>query len=84
MEVVLWSGWGREFADEDEGRILGRLERGLRPGAILLLHDNDERCPPGTGERTRRILPALAGRLAERGLEAVTLDRLLAGSGARR
>lgn len=77
MEVVLWSGWGREFADGDEARILARLERRLRPGAILLLHDSDFCAPEGTAARTHRVLPRLAEILSRRSLSAVTLGELV-------
>lgn len=80
LEVVLWSRWGAEFADHDEDAVVDRLATGAVPGAILLLHDTDVSCPPGTAARTHRVLPRLAELLAERRLEAVTLDTLVAGT----
>jgi peptidoglycan/xylan/chitin deacetylase (PgdA/CDA1 family) len=77
MEVVLWSAWGREWAQPAPEPVVARLGRGLRPGAILLLHDNDVSCPPGTAARTHRALELLAGELDARGLRAVSLDDLL-------
>lgn len=77
LQTVLWSAWGREFADADEERILARLAPRLVPGAIILLHDADTAAPSGTAARTRRLLPRLAKLLAERGLQTCTLDDLL-------
>lgn len=52
-----------------------RLERGLLPGAILVLHDAAERDshPPVAPEVLKRLLPILAAR----GLRSVTLDTLI-------
>jgi peptidoglycan/xylan/chitin deacetylase (PgdA/CDA1 family) len=76
-EIVLWSGWGREFAEHDPKPVLRRLIRASRPGAILLLHDSDAWSPPGTAALARAVLPELAGVLAERNLEALRLGELL-------
>ena len=77
MEVVLWSRWGKEFAESDPEPVLRRLEPGLVPGAILLLHDNDVSCRAGTGDLTRSVLGPLARSMGEKGLRSVTLDQLL-------
>jgi peptidoglycan/xylan/chitin deacetylase (PgdA/CDA1 family) len=77
MEVVLWSRWGHEWGEPDAESVLARLAGGLEPGAILLLHDTDVVPPPGKAARTHEVLPMLAEALAERGLEAVTLDELV-------
>jgi peptidoglycan/xylan/chitin deacetylase (PgdA/CDA1 family) len=76
MEVVLWSRWGKEFAETDPDCVRRRLEPGLVPGAVLLLHDNDVSCRPGTAELTRRTLRPLRTTLGERGLAGVTMDQL--------
>jgi len=72
MEVVLWSAWGREWAEPGPAPVIARIERHLEPGAIVLLHDNEVSCPPGT------VLGPLADKLDELGLRAVTLDDLFA------
>ncbi|MCK4176253.1 polysaccharide deacetylase family protein [Aciditerrimonas ferrireducens] len=78
LEVVLWSVWGKEFADPELERIRRRLASGLRPGAVVLLHDSDLAAPAGTGARTVALLPGLAEDLAVRGLRAERLDRVAA------
>ncbi len=77
MEVVLWSRWGREWALPSAEAVLDRLLPGVCPGAILLLHDTDESCPPGTAARTREVLLRLAEPIAEGAMQAVTLDDLV-------
>ncbi|HUC38109.1 MAG TPA: polysaccharide deacetylase family protein [Acidimicrobiales bacterium] len=77
MEVVLWSAWGREWAEPSPVPVLARLERRLEAGAIVLLHDTDVMCPPGTAARTHASLGPLAGRLEDLGLRAVSLDEVL-------
>lgn len=76
MEIVLWSRWGREFTLPPAEEVVSRLVAGLRPGAILLLHDSDTHCPLGTASLTHAVLPALAAALAERHLATVTLGHL--------
>jgi peptidoglycan/xylan/chitin deacetylase (PgdA/CDA1 family) len=78
LRLCGWSCKARDgLARTSVDAALARLGRGLRPGAILLLHDAAE---PGVAGRTpiapavlERLLPLLAGR----GLRAVTLDELL-------
>lgn len=77
LELVAWSAAardGRGGARPD--RCLARLRRGLRPGAILLLHDAAER--GRQAPIAARILPQLLDELRRRGLQSVTLDELLA------
>lgn len=81
MGVVLWSVWGKEWAEPSAEAVRDRLVGGLEPGAILLLHDSDEVPPPGKAERAGRALELLAPELERRGLRSVDLDTLL-GDGA--
>lgn len=77
MEVILWSRWGKEFAETEPEPVLRRLGPGLVPGAILLLHDNEVTCRAGTGDLTRSVLGPLRRSLEDKGLSAVTLGQLL-------
>ena len=71
MLEVLWSVDSRD----SDGATLGQIERnvlqGLRPGAIVLLHENH---PESLVALRRTILPALR----RRGLRAVSVPELLA------
>jgi len=74
MEVVLWSQWGKEFAETTVEAVVGRLADGARPGAVLLLHDSDRYAPAGTAARTHQVLTPLAELLAARRLPTLQLD----------
>jgi peptidoglycan-N-acetylglucosamine deacetylase len=75
---VLWSAWGREWAGDDPRRVADRIGRRLRPGAIVLLHDNDLFGAPGMWRTALAALDMLASRMERGGLRAVTLDDLVA------
>jgi peptidoglycan/xylan/chitin deacetylase (PgdA/CDA1 family) len=79
LEVVLWSRWGKEFAEREPGPVMDRLQPGVKPGAIILLHDVDVSCRPGTAALTRQTLPTLGALLEARSLTGVTLSRLVGG-----
>lgn len=77
VELVLWSAWGREWVAPDSRAVAAGVERALEPGAIVLLHDGDAFSPLGTAARARQALGPIAEVLYERGLSAVTLQRLV-------
>ncbi len=67
---VLWSVDSRDSDGADVKAIVRNVSAGLRPGAIILLHENRST----TIVALRKILPLLA----KRGLKAVTVPQLLA------
>jgi peptidoglycan/xylan/chitin deacetylase (PgdA/CDA1 family) len=77
LSPVLWSAWGREWVERDKVGVAGRVARGLGPGAVVLLHDSEDSCPPGTCRRVLDALGPIAEDLDRRGLAAVTLDELV-------
>lgn len=67
---VLWSvNAGDDIVRTTMGRMLRTIEREVRPGAIILMHERVE---------TVRALPRVLDLLAERGLRAVSVPELLA------
>lgn len=76
--TVLWSAWGREWSLSDGDEVAGRVARGLRPGAVVLLHDSEGQGPPGMAQRVLEALPLIGLELRLRRLRAVTLDDLVA------
>jgi peptidoglycan-N-acetylglucosamine deacetylase len=80
---VLWSAWGRDWEGTDPDRIVAEATRGLRRGAIVLLHDacgddlaDESRRMPGTvrdRSATVRALPALVRVIRSAGLRCVAL-----------
>ncbi len=74
LEVVGWSVRSLDTTRRTVEAVLARVRRGLRPGAIVLLHDGGQE-----PERARAIAAAVLESAAEAGLEPVRLDRLLGG-----
>lgn len=72
LQRVSWSARGFDSVDADDARVLRRLLRGLRPGAILLLHEDlaPGRCP--------RLLADLMAALAQAGYRVALADEGLA------
>ena len=52
-----------------EARILGEIDKGLRPGGVILMHDSLTHDPT-------KYLPTLLKRLRKRGYQMVTLTAL--------
>ncbi len=77
LSVVLWSAWGREWDEPDAASVARRVTSTVTPGAIVLLHDGDVDAPRGSSRRALDALGPIAEDLVRRGLEAVTLDRLV-------
>jgi peptidoglycan-N-acetylglucosamine deacetylase len=74
---VLWSAWGREFADQSVDGVTTRVIRRLVPGSIVLLHDSDRLCGDGSVDAVEGALPRLAEELDRRQLQTVTVGELL-------
>jgi peptidoglycan/xylan/chitin deacetylase (PgdA/CDA1 family) len=62
---VAWSARGYDAVDGDAARVVGRIERDLAPGAIVLLHEG------AAHGRSVEALTMLLDRLAARGLRTV-------------
>jgi len=74
LRTVLWSAAARDgIALTTPDQALARLARGLRPGAILVLHDSASGRDPVAPQVLARLLPMLDAA----GLRSVTLDELL-------
>ena len=72
LTVVGWSAGGLDTVHAEPAKIVARIERRLRPGAIILLHDGN--IPAGRLLETVRML---LERLRELGYETERLDRIL-------
>lgn len=72
LKVIGWTIRSLDTRDTDPARIVRRIERGLKPGAIILLHDGNI-----PGERLVVTVKLLLTKLREHGYEVVRLDRML-------
>ena len=77
LQLVSWSRRGFDTREGDPQRVLGRLVRGLAPGAILLLHDGNAARTPEGRPVILEVLPDLIERIRLAGLEPVTLREAL-------
>lgn len=79
LTIVAWSARGLDgLAGARPDRVAARVRRGLRPGAIVLLHDSPEE---GDSEPAAvRALPAVLDAIAARGLEVVPLQSFIEAS----
>jgi peptidoglycan/xylan/chitin deacetylase (PgdA/CDA1 family) len=79
LVTVTWDVDPRDFAEPGADAIADRVRAGVRPGSIVLLHDDRPALVA-----TAVALGAILDDLAERGLAPVTVSRLLtAGPGLR-
>lgn len=81
MQTVLWDVEVGDWSEADSARLAARVLHGARPGSIVLLHDGSEGRPGADRSVLVAALPAILEGLHERGLSAVTLDRLVGTSG---
>ena len=72
LTVVGWSAGGLDTVLAEPAKIVARIERRLKPGAIILLHDAN--IPAG---RLVETVKMLLERLRELGYETERLDRIL-------
>lgn len=72
MLMVLWSVNPEDYFRPGVAQIVQRVMRGVRPGAIVLMHD-------GGGDRSQTVaaLPTIIRRLRARGLTPVSVSQLL-------
>lgn len=90
LEAVHWTYSSYDTKLRDSAEIVARVDAGLRPGVILLMHDAladeiDLQAPYiASREALLGALPRVGKLLRRRGLSAVTLSELLRAEGADR
>lgn len=72
LKVIGWTARGIDTQIRDSNRVVQRILRGVRPGAIILLHDGN--IPP---ERLLTTVKLLLAKLREQGYQFARLDHLL-------
>ncbi len=78
LQLASWSARGFDTRSVDSDRVKGRLLRGLRAGAILLLHDGNAARTPAGIPVILEVLPAVLAAARAAGLHFVTLRQVLA------
>jgi peptidoglycan/xylan/chitin deacetylase (PgdA/CDA1 family) len=69
LTPVLWTCWGFDWTSRATAdSVLATIERGLRGGGTVLLHDSDVTASPGAWRSTLGALPELLQRCAADGL----------------
>lgn len=67
--MVLWTSDPGDYRSPGPAVILKRIEAGLSPGAVILVHDGIR--------QTLEVLPELILMIRRRGLQLVTIDQML-------
>ena len=76
LQLVSWSARGFDTRVGDAGQVTFKLLAGLRPGAILLLHDGNAARTPTGQPVILAVMPALLEATAARQLRFVTLRQV--------
>lgn len=71
LKVILWDGDSRDWTRPGAAKIVRTVERQVRPGAVVLLHDGG-----GNRDQTVKALPQIIRDLRARGYNFVTVDEL--------
>ena len=66
LETVLWTAWGLDWSRRaTPGSIVRTVDRSIRPGGTVLLHDTDRTSAPGSWRRTLAATATLLERWAD-------------------
>jgi peptidoglycan/xylan/chitin deacetylase (PgdA/CDA1 family) len=69
LQPTLWTAWGRDWEERATGDSVARLvQRQLRGGGTVLLHDSDCTSAPNSWRATVAALPAVLGACRDAGL----------------
>jgi peptidoglycan-N-acetylglucosamine deacetylase len=72
LRPLLWTHWGRDWSARATAASIAReVTSGLRPGAVLLLHDGDAYSSAGAWRNTVAALPEVLDRIEGAGMSHV-------------
>lgn len=77
MTLVTWDVSARDWVETDAERLARSILAKVRPGSIILLHDGIDGNIPADRSVVVAALPLILDGLKAKGLQPVTLDRLL-------
>ncbi len=81
LGLAYWTAWGQDWEDSSPTRIAGLVERDLRPGAIVLLHDSARYAQRADALATAAAVPLIAASARAGGLDLITLSGAMSGAG---
>lgn len=81
LGLAYWTAWGQDWEDSSPTRIAGLVERDLRPGAIVLLHDSARYAQRADAAATAGAVPLIAAAAHNAGLDLVSLSGAVGGHG---
>ena len=81
MRTVLWDVEVADWSETDPARLASHVLEAVRPGSIVLLHDGSDGQPGADRSVLLAALPTILAGLRDRGLQGVTVDRLLGAPG---
>jgi peptidoglycan/xylan/chitin deacetylase (PgdA/CDA1 family) len=81
LELAYWSAWGQDWEPLPAARIAALIERDLKPGAVILLHDSALYAEREDPRATIEAVPQIAAAAEARGIELTSLRRALAAPG---
>jgi peptidoglycan/xylan/chitin deacetylase (PgdA/CDA1 family) len=73
LELAYWSAWGQDWEPLPAARIAALVERDLRPGAVVLLHDSALYAERGDARPTVEAVPLIAAAARDEGIALVSL-----------
>ena len=74
LQPVLWTAWGRDWEERATGgTVATRVQKGLRSGGTVLLHDSDCTSAPNSWRATLDALPTILEHCKDRGWAVGTL-----------
>lgn len=77
LSLVSWTRRGFDTVTEDSRQVAARLNRNLRAGDILLLHDGDAARPVRSAPAVLDALPRVLDEMARRNLQSQALHSIL-------
>jgi peptidoglycan/xylan/chitin deacetylase (PgdA/CDA1 family) len=79
MRIVMWDDSAGDWAVNNPRTIARRILRGVKPGAIIVLHDGLDGIPTKDRKVLVRALPLIIHGLRARHYDVVGLDQLIGG-----
>jgi peptidoglycan/xylan/chitin deacetylase (PgdA/CDA1 family) len=77
MQLVTWDVSAKDWVESDPQKLAEHILQKVQPGSIILLHDGIDGNIPADRSVVVKALPAILEGLKAKGLQPVTLDKLL-------